>query len=281
MQPTRSRKLSAFTLIELLACQPKPRRRQARSAFTLIELLVVIAIIGLLAAMLLPALNSAREKGRRVACAANLHQLGLAILSYASDYNNHTPTADYNWDLTLSTRPITWNYMLVHRGYATPKVFTCPDDRRQPTVNNGATLTPCSYGMVVGQDNTSSPTENEGGQGSGNYWIGGSRLTCPYLTNSSVAIVGEFFSDSVQPTVQQNGNDKNSFAYMTSPADSSTALRPQSKHVPSNPAGGNYLFMDGHAEWNEKFSSGMTANPDMTAMFPPVPTGFTTTPPCP
>src|SRR5271170_8075838 len=75
MQPTKSRQLFAFTLIELL---------------------VVIAIIGLLAAMLLPALNSAREKGRRVACAANLHQIGLAILSYSSDHDNHTPTADAN-----------------------------------------------------------------------------------------------------------------------------------------------------------------------------------------
>src|SRR5882724_6305286 len=229
MQPIRRRQLSAFTLIELLACQPKPSRRQARSAFTLIELLVVIAIIGLLAAMLLPALNSAREKGRRVACAANLHQIGLAILSYSGDYGNHTPTADYNWDTAVSaSRPITWNYMLVDHGYATPKVFQCPDDRRQPFMNNGATISPCSYGMVVGKDNNSNPTENEGGQGNGNYWIGGSRLTCPYLTNSAVVIVGEFFSDSVPigPTVQQNGNDKNSFPYMTSPADSSAALQP-------------------------------------------------------
>src|SRR6266704_3261837 len=104
-----------------------------------------------------------------------------------------------------TTRPITWNYILVDHGYATPKIFQCPDDRRLPTVNNGATLTPCSYGMVVGTDNNSSPTEQEGGQGIGNYWIGGSRLTCPYLTNTAVAIVGEFFSDSVPilPTVQQ------------------------------------------------------------------------------
>lgn len=251
----------------------QPTKSRQRFAFTLIELLVVIAIIGLLAAMLLPALNSAREKGRRVACAANLHQISLAILSYASDFQNHTPTADYNWDTAVSPRNISWNYMLVDRGYATPKIFTCPDDRRQPTIKNGATLTPCSYAMVVGTGNTS-PTDNEG-VGSGNYWIGGSRLTCPYLTNTATAIVGEFFSDSVpiSPTVQQNGNDQNlGTAYMTSPADGSAALQPHSKHVSSNPMAGNYLFLDGHVEWNEKFNVSNQSDPNIPVMFPPVPT---------
>ena len=260
--------------------------------FTLIELLTVVVIIGVLAGVLLPAVNAAREKGRRVACASNLKQIGLAIQLYSSDYQNHTPTADFNWDKSASpSRPMSWPYILVDRGYAVPKVFQCPNDRRQPIMTpNKPTIYPCSYGMAVGNGNTS-PTDNNHG-GAGNYWIGGSRLTCPYLTNTAVVIVGEFVSDpdAITPQVVQSGNDKNAFPYMTSPDSSENrAFQPHSKHVNSNPAAGNYLFLDGHVEWEQKLTLSMTSGdnnyPLMLAMFPPVPTPPTiqagVTVPCP
>lgn len=62
-----------------------------RPGFTLIELLVVIAIIAILAALLFPVFAKARAKAQQTVCLSNLKQLGLAILMYASDYDEMLP----------------------------------------------------------------------------------------------------------------------------------------------------------------------------------------------
>src|SRR5882762_9207931 len=79
--------------------------RFKRDGFTLIELLVVIAIIAILAAMLLPALAKAKEKGRQVYCVNNAKQLALAVNLYTGDFAELFPpnpddgnsTPYYNW----------------------------------------------------------------------------------------------------------------------------------------------------------------------------------------
>jgi len=100
--------------------------------FTLVELLVVMAIIGILAAIILPSLGTARAKARQVACTNNLKQIGAGFLEYANDFDMHLP--DWGWgpaaDPVEKSQPC-WHAHLYIYGYNDTRAgFTCPADAR-------------------------------------------------------------------------------------------------------------------------------------------------------
>ncbi|WP_222707368.1 prepilin-type N-terminal cleavage/methylation domain-containing protein [Victivallis vadensis] len=107
------------------------RLRPIIAKFTLIELLVVIAIIAILAAMLLPALNKARERGRNATCQGNLRSLGQAVVLYAGDYQDYIPWGPEN---KTDLREVGWgrecNHGLLNKyGYVpNTQTFMCPSD---------------------------------------------------------------------------------------------------------------------------------------------------------
>jgi len=134
--------------------------KNRRPAFTLIEVLVVVAIIAVLAALLLPALSKARERGLAMVCLNNTRQLSLGVVLYADDhegalpYNlgmSGPPSSSSRTNLNWVNNVMTWDLSTDNTNLATikdaalapylsgsPAVFRCPSDHVLSTVQAAA-----------------------------------------------------------------------------------------------------------------------------------------------
>ena len=94
--------------------------------FTLIELLTVIGIIGILAALLLPALTIAKQKAQQTVCINNVRQTTLAVIMYANEHNDLLPPTAYN---DVNSNEVDWPTLLDPYIQHVVKIHLCPTDR--------------------------------------------------------------------------------------------------------------------------------------------------------
>ena len=130
--------------------------------FTLIELLIVVAIIGILASLLAPALANARDRGKESVCKSNQRQIGMALLMYTDENSGKYPysrTANprhKSWDDLLipydgrkqpTSSEIDYPVLFASDGHK-PGVYLCPSDTVQRTHWTGTDLVPASYALT-------------------------------------------------------------------------------------------------------------------------------------
>ncbi|MCM8532744.1 MAG: type II secretion system GspH family protein [Lentisphaeraceae bacterium] len=160
--------------------------------FTLIELLIVIAIIGILASLLLPSLKSAREKGKRAVCKSNLSQINKTIVLYGSSNNRRIPLGvetggKYQWTYFFNAQPSSQKLSYYHyysAGYINvPEVWSCPSQMSEWTKFNG---TENQWPPLNGSTKTRSSYNNRG------VFIGANDPEFPFLdTLGSQALMSD------------------------------------------------------------------------------------------
>jgi prepilin-type processing-associated H-X9-DG protein len=127
-------------------------------AFTLTALLVIVAVLAILAALLLPALASAKKKAQRINCVNNLKQSGLAFRIWAGDHDDKYPmcvSTDLGGTKECVTGAETYrHFQVMSNELSTPKILACPADTEREAALNFSHLRNQNVSYFVGLDAT-------------------------------------------------------------------------------------------------------------------------------